>query len=294
MQPLPSHSSIQPKRRSILWGLGGLALGLALGRVLPGGRPSLAPGQELDALLGQGGRWIDLSHDFSSSTLYWPTASRFELTVEFHGKTEQGFHYEANRYAASEHGGTHIDAPAHFADGGKTVDQLAAADLVGQAVVIDVSAAAEQQPDYQVSVQDFLDWEKAQGGPIPAQAIVLLRTGYGKRWPDAKRYLGTDQRGPQAVRDLHFPGLHPQAALWLTQQRQIKAIGLDTASIDHGQSTQFESHRILFEKNIPALENLAHLDALPARGAFVVAAPMKIQGGSGAPLRVLAWVRQPS
>jgi len=129
---------------------------------------------------------------------------------------------------------------------------------------------------------------EARDGRIPDRAIVLLRTGFSKRWPDAASYLGTAERGEAAVAKLHFPGLHPDAANWLIANRSISAIGLDTASIDYGQSKLFESHRALFAHDIPAFENLTDLDRLPARGANIVALPMKIAGGSGAPLRVVA------
>jgi kynurenine formamidase len=138
-----------------------------------------------------------------------------------------------------------------------------------------------------VTSDDLLRWER-EHGRIPAEAIVLIRTGFSRRWPDADRYLGTAERGPDAVAKLHFPGLHPDAARWLVANRPIRAIGIDTASIDYGQSTLFESHRILFESEIPAFENLDALDRLPAAGAFVIALPMKIGGGSGAPLRAIA------
>jgi kynurenine formamidase len=119
---------------------------------------------------------------------------------------------------------------------------------------------------------------------------VLLKTGYARYWPDAKRYLGTDEKGQEGVAKLHFPRLDPEAAKWLVAERQIKAVGLDTASIDYGPSKLFESHRILFEKDVPSFENVAGLDQLPATGAYVVALPMKIKGGSGGPLRIVAWV----
>lgn len=251
----------------------------------------LPNGQALSTAPFSGGRWVDLSHDFSESTLYWPTADRFKLTVEFHGTTDKNFHYEANRYSASEHGGTHLDAPAHFAQGRKTVDQLTVEQLSGPAVVVDVRSAVASNVDYQISTADLLNWE-SRYGRIPSGAIVLLNTGFASRWPDAAKYLGTAERGPDAVPKLHFPGLSPDAARWLTTERSIKAIGLDTASIDHGQSTHFESHRILSEHDIPAFENVASLDSLPATGTFLIGAPMKIKGGSGAPLRLTAWIRQ--
>jgi len=235
------------------------------------------------------GKWIDLTHDFSTNTLYWPTAQRFTLEVEFHAHTDKGYFYAANRYSASEHGGTHIDAPIHFAEHGKTLDQLTVEQLTGAAVVVDVSAKANKDVDHQITVADLKAWE-AKHGRIPNGAILLINTGYARHWPDAKKYLGTDERGPNAVAKLHFPGLHPDAARWLVAERALKAVGLDTASIDYGQSTLFESHRILFEKNIPAFENVAALDQLPATGSYIVALPMKIKDGSGGPLRIVAWV----
>lgn len=237
------------------------------------------------------GRWVDLTHEFSFETLYWPTADGFALEAEFKGMTPQGYFYSANRYRASEHGGTHLDSPIHFARDRKTVEQLPLDQLTGAAVVVDMSAKALKDADYQITAADLQAWE-AKHGKIPTGAILLLNTGFSRHWPDARRYLGTGEKGPAAVAKLHFPGLHPDAARWLTTERSIKAIGLDTASIDYGQSKLFESHRILFEKNIPAFENVAALDQLPATGAYVVALPMKIKGGTGAPLRIVAWVTQ--
>ena len=201
--------------------------------------------------------------------------------------TPQGYYYAANTFRTSEHGGTHIDAPVHFAKNGWTVDQIPLDRLIAPAVVIDVTQASGANADYQISKADFDAWERAHGR-IPDGVIVLLHTGYGARWPDAARYLGTAERGDAAVAKLHFPGLHPDAARWLVAERSIKAIGLDTASIDFGQSKLYESHRVLYEKNIPAFENLTNLDRLPPTGARLVALPMKIGGGSGGPLRAVA------
>jgi kynurenine formamidase len=237
------------------------------------------------------GRWVDLSHDFSSETIYWPTATPFKLEIVSAARTPAGFYYAANNFCAAEHGGTHLDSPIHFAEGRKTVDQLPLEQLIGNAIVIDVSEKALADRDYQISADDFTAWE-SQHGKIPDKAIVLLRTGYGKFWPVRLKYLGTDKSGPEAVAELHFPGLHPEAARWLVANRQINAIGLDTPSIDYGQSQLFESHQILFDKNIPAFENVANLDQLPATGALVIALPMKIKGGSGGPLRIIALVPQ--
>jgi kynurenine formamidase len=233
------------------------------------------------------GRIVDLTYAFDANTVYWPTAEQFKLETDFEGMTDKGYFYSAYRYSAAEHGGTHLDSPVHFAKGHYTVDELPLQQLIGAAIVIDVSAQAATNPDYLVSVADFENWEK-RNGRIPAGTIVLLRTGFGKFYPDRKKYLGTEERGAEAVAKLHFPGLDPAAARWITTNRSIKAIGLDTASIDYGQSTLFESHRTLFEKNIPAFENVANLDQLPVKGFTVIALPMKIKGGSGGPLRIIA------
>jgi kynurenine formamidase len=235
------------------------------------------------------GTLIDLTYPFDASTVYWPTAETFKLEKDFEGNTEQGYYYSAYRYSAAEHGGTHIDAPVHFAKGRNSVDEIPLEQLTGPGIVVDVARQCDRNRDYLVTESDFKDWE-LRNGKIAAGTIVLLRTGFGKFYPDRKRYLGTDQRGAGAVSDLHFPGLHPGAARWLTENRKVKAIGLDTASIDYGQSKLFESHRILFAKNIPAFENVANLGQLPIRGFSVIALPMKIKGGSGGPLRIIAIV----
>lgn len=235
------------------------------------------------------GKWLDLTHNFDESTIYWPTAEKFELDTVFEGLTEKGYYYSAFQYCAAEHGGTHLDAPVHFAEGKQAMDEIPLDRLIGPAIVVDVSERALQNSDYEVSTEDFLDWEK-KNGEIPEGSIILLRTGYGQFWPDKIKYMGTDETGPQAVAKLHFPGLAPEAAQWLTLNRVIKAIGLDTPSIDFGQSTLFESHQILFEYNIPAFENLANLDQVPAVGSHVIALPMKIKGGSGGPLRIIAFL----
>ena len=235
------------------------------------------------------GTWVDLSHDFSADTVYWPTAEPFKLTTVAEGKTDAGYYYSAYQFSAAEHGGTHIDSPIHFAEGRNTVDQIPLDRLIGPAIKVDVSAKAGADRDYLVSTTDFEAWER-QNGKIPDESIVLLQTGWSQYWNDRLKYLGTDKRGAGAVADLHFPGLAPDAARWLTENRKIKAIGLDTASIDYGQSTLFESHRVLMGQNIPAFENVANLDRLPAKISMVIAMPMKIKGGSGGPLRIIALV----
>jgi kynurenine formamidase len=235
------------------------------------------------------GEIVDLSHAYAADTIFWPTAEPFRLEVVYDGVTEAGYYYAANNFCGAEHGGTHVDAPVHFAEGRQSVDQIPLELLIGPAVVVDVKLAAEEDVDYLVGVADLEAFEAAHGR-IPDGAVLLIRTGFSSRWPDAASYLGTAERGEMAVRKLHFPGVSPQAASWLLEQRSIHALGIDTASIDYGQSSRFETHRILFDANIPALENLDALDRLPPTGAFIVALPMKIAGGSGAPLRAIAIV----
>ncbi len=233
------------------------------------------------------GQVVDLSHTFDETTIFWPTAERFRLEKVADGVTPQGYYYAANNFFTAEHGGTHLDAPIHFSQGGQAVEQIPVERFLGLAVIVDVTAQADKDRDYRVTTDDLQRAESEQGA-IPSDAILLIRTGFSRRWPDAAAYLGTAERGADAVRDLHFPGLHPDAARWLVANRPVKAVGIDTASIDYGQSTLYEVHRTLFERNIPAFENLTALERLPLRGAFVVALPMKIGGGSGAPLRAIA------
>ena len=236
------------------------------------------------------GEWVDLSHDFSSETIYWPTAEPFKLETVAAGINDKGYYYSAYQFSAAEHGGTHIDAPVHFAEGRNSVDQIPLNQLIAPAIKIDVSSKASADRDYQVSAADFQTWE-TQHGRIPDGSIVLLQTGWAQYWTDRLKYLGTTKLGAEGVAELHFPGLAPDAARWLTENRKVNAIGLDTASIDYGQSQLFESHRILMGGNIPAFENVANLDRVPATGATVIAMPMKIKGGSGGPLRIIALIQ---
>jgi kynurenine formamidase len=228
---------------------------------------------------------VDLTHAFDDKTIYWPTAtSGFVLESVHHGKTPSGFFYSANKMCAPEHGGTHLDAPIHFAEGRSTADAVPLSRLVGPAVVIDVSAAAAKDADYRLTRADIKSFEQQHGAIAPG-TIVMIRSGWGKRWPDRRQYLGDDRPGDAS--NLHFPGIGEDAARLLVA-RQIAAVGIDTASIDHGPSKDFIAHQVLLGADIPAFENVASLEALPARGAVVIALPMKIKGGSGGPLRVVA------
>jgi kynurenine formamidase len=234
------------------------------------------------------GTIVDLTHSFDAQTIYWPTAGSFVLESVAHGVTDKGYFYAANKFCAAEHGGTHLDAPIHFSERGRASDAIPVEQLVGVGIRVDVSDKCAKNRDYRVSVADLTAWE-IRNGRIPEGAIVLLQTGWAARWNDRAAYLGTAKTGPEAVPELHFPGLDPEAARWLVQSRSVKAVGLDTPSIDHGQSALFESHVILFAANVPALENVAAMDALPVKNFVVAALPMKIKGGSGGPLRIAAW-----
>jgi kynurenine formamidase len=177
----------------------------------------------------------------------------------------------------------------HFAQGGRSIEKIEVEQLVGEGIIIDVREIAGKNRDYLVNVEDFLAWEK-QNGPIPEKAIILLNTGFARYYPDKLKYTGTLLTGKEGVENLHFPGLHPDAAKFLAEQRKINGIGLDTPSIDYGQSKDFMAHRILCANGITAYENITNLDKLPAKGSWIMAFPMKIKGGSGAPLRIIAFL----
>jgi kynurenine formamidase len=237
--------------------------------------------------------WIDLSHSYDKATLYWPNnAKGFEHVAEAEGKTPLGYYYSSYSFCTPEHGGTHLDAPIHFAENKMTVDQIPLSSLAGPAVMIDVSSKALDDRDYQVGVEDILKWEEDQGR-IPENSIILFRTGYGSFYPDREKYFGTPKTGRTAIPELHFPGIAPAAAQWLVENRKIKALGLDTPSLDYGQSKDFKTHQILLGHEKPGFENLTNLEKLPATGLYIVALPMKIAKGSGAPLRIIAATISP-
>ena len=227
---------------------------------------------------------VDLTYDFDNTTIYWPTAQPFHLEKEQWGATPGGGWYAAARYSASEHGGTHIDSPIHFARDGSTTDQIPLQKLVGPAAVIDISAACERDPDYLLTVADIQAWERRHRA-LTSEDIVLIRTGWGRYWPDKKRYLGSDTPGD--TEHLHFPGISGQAAELLAA-RKVAGVGIDTAGLDAGHSPEAIAHRVLLGANIYGLENVAHLERLPETGAWLIALPMKIKGGSGGPTRIIA------
>ena len=236
----------------------------------------------------KGVKVVDLTYSFDDKTIYWPNApTTFQLNRLSYGKTEAGFFYASNSFCTPEHGGTHLDAPIHFAEGKRTSDQIPVEQLIAPAVVIDVSAKAAADPDYRLTLEDVRAWE-TKHGPVAPGVLILLRTGWGKRWPDRKRYLGDDKPGDTS--NLHFPSYGAEAARYLVEQRKVGALGVDTASIDHGPSKDFIVHQIANGANVPGVENVANLEEVPETGAWVIALPMKIAGGSGGPVRVVALV----
>ena len=230
---------------------------------------------------------LDLTWTIDETSIAWPTSPGFTLEKQFDGVTDGGFYYLSHVFHGPEHGGTHIDAPRHFHAGSDTTDSIPLTRLIGPGVTIDVRDACARDRDHLVGQADFEAWEKVHGA-MPAGAIVLLHTGFGAFWPDRERYTGTAERGSEAVAKLSFPGLDPAVVDWLVHERKIRAIGLDTPSIDHGPSTTFAAHVALFAHDVPAFENVAHLERLPARDFSVIALPAKIGGGSGGPLRIVA------
>src|SRR5688572_25663194 len=166
------------------------------------------------------GTIVDLSHSYGADTVFWPTAEPFKMTVVNDGVTPGGFYYAANNFSTAEHGGTHVDAPVHFAKGRHAVDEIPLEHLVGPAVVVDVTEQSSKDADYQVTTADLEKFEAAHGR-IPDGSILLIRSGFSSRWPDAARYLGTAERGAAAVPKLHFPGVDPAAATWLKEKRKI-------------------------------------------------------------------------
>jgi kynurenine formamidase len=234
------------------------------------------------------GTILEMTYPYENGTIYWPTAKPFHLEKLNWGISAGGWWYASNEYSASEHGGTHADAPIHFAEKGRTMDQIPVGEWIGPAVKIDVCAQCDKNRDYMLTVEDIAAWEK-KFGRIPERAWVIMYTGIGtKYYPDKKKVLGTDKRGAEAIPELSFPGFSPEAAEFLVKNRSIAGIALDTPSIDAGKRTDFKVHQIICGANKLALENIANLDKLPASGAALFVIPMLIKDGTGSPARVFA------
>jgi kynurenine formamidase len=228
---------------------------------------------------------VDLTYPLDAQNVFWPTNKPFTWEKSFWGRTAQGYWYASAEFSMSEHGGTHIDAPIHFSEGRQAVDEIPLHKLIAPAVVIDVRPAVAEKRDYRLSKQDVDRWE-SRHGLIPQGAVVLMLTGWGQAWPDKSRYLGSVT--PADPKTLHFPGFSKEAAEFLVKERQIDGIGIDTPSIDYGPSQDFIVHQIINGANCYGLENVAHLEKLPPKGAILLALPIKIKGGTGGPVRIIA------
>jgi kynurenine formamidase len=224
-------------------------------------------------------RVVDLAYAINDKLVAWPGDTRtFEAQ---NNATVKKDGYFTRSFWMLEHYGTHMDAPIHFPPGKTPVDRIPPERLFGPAVVIDVREEAEKDPDYQLTLERIARWEK-EHGHIPPGAIVLLRTGWASRWPDAARYRNEDAKGV-----MHFPGYSTDAVVRLLY-RKVSGLGIDTLSVDYGPSKQFQVHKLSHGAGLYHLENLADMSALPEAGAFLVVAPIKLEGGSGGPCRVFA------
>ena len=252
----------------------------------PSEPPTPAPEAPGPAVVA-GWRMVDLSHAYGEDTLYWPTDTRgFELDTLAEGTTPAGFFYATKEFATAEHGGTHLDAPYHFHESAVPVAGIPLERLIAPGVVVDVSAGAAADPDYRASADDIRRFE-AEHGPIEPGVAVLFRTGWASRWPDARAYLGDDE--PGRADNLHFPGLAADA-MRLLVERGVGLVGIDTASVDYGPSTDFIVHQIGGAAGIPNLENVGDLTGVPPTGFLLIALPMKIEAGTGAPVRIVALI----
>jgi kynurenine formamidase len=226
-------------------------------------------------------RVVDLGHALAESDPTWSGERVFtHKTVATMAKDG----YFAAEFATEEHFGTHLDAPAHFAPGGLTVDRIPADRLVRPAVCINVTAAVQASEDYRVTLADLQAFERDHGA-IAEGADVLIATGWDARWPDAGRYMNV-RNGVK-----HFPGLSVEAARFLAADRKIAGLIIDTPSVDYGPSEKFEVHQVTMSAGLYHVENAAGLTSLPSTGFTVVVAPIKIQDGSGGPARVFALLR---
>jgi len=231
---------------------------------------------------------LDMTYRFGDDSIYWPTGKSFKSEKVFWGINDAGWWYASNDYGANEHGGTHADAPVHFSKSGRTIDQIPLDEWIGPSVKIDVTKQCEKNRDYRLTVDDIKDFEKKYG-PIPGGAWVVMYTGIGtKYYPDKQQVLGTDKTGKEAVNFLSFPGFSVESAEFLVNERKIRGIALDTPSIDYGKSKDFPVHRVICEADRLAVENIANLDKLPSRGAYLYVIPIPIKNGTGAPARVFA------
>ena len=248
---------------------------LKIGSVLSAGaalRPGLARAQ------ASSGTLVDLTHAFTTDFPVFPGGPQAEretlVAVESDG-------YYIQRWTFAEHTGTHMDFPGHFIADGLRTDAYPVEMLMGPAVVIDIAARAEDDPDTMVTVDDLQAWEM-ENGEIPEGAFVMMHSGW-ESLIGTPAFLGDDS-------GLHFPGFSAEASEWLASQRSIHGIGVDTLSIDHGPSATFDTHFIILGAGLVGIENVANLGAIMGEQATVICGIPRYEEGSGGPARILALV----
>jgi len=227
---------------------------------------------------------IDLTHALNDKVPNWEGSAQSPFSAAELGNIKRDGYY-SRMLTLPEHFGTHLDAPAHFCATGWTIEQIPPERLVGPLALLDVRKQCAANADYQISAQDVARWEKTFG-EIPAGSIVLANTGWGARWHSMQQFRNADSNGTK-----HYPGYAPEAVKFLIERRSIYGIGIDTMGVDYGPSKDHPNHRYTGAHNVYHLENVANLDQVPAAGALVIAAPIKLEGGSGGPVRILAFVR---
>ena len=226
---------------------------------------------------------VDLTQELAADATAWPgSRAPFKLDTIVASATAAMF-----RLTMNEHFATHLDAPRHGSGSGWTNEQIPLERLIAPLVVLDVQRQTAINRDYALTIAD-VEAHEQQFGRIPAGAIVLLRTGWARYWRDPARYFGADSVGGKTT--LHFPSFGVEAARLLTAGRAVAMLGVDSPSTDIGAAPSFAVHGLLGAANVPALENLSELGALPRTGAMLMALPIKTRGGSGGPVRVVALV----
>lgn len=228
---------------------------------------------------------VDMTHEHGSDTLFWPGDPEFSFNIVFRGEIAPGEWFELNSFTTADHGGTHLDAPAHYSKGGWRTHQVPIDNLIGPGVIIDVREKASADPDYRVTIQDLIEWED-EYGRIPEGAVVIMNSDWDKYYPNAELTFGTATPNDSAT--FHFPGFHEDAADWLARYRDINVLGVDTPSTDYGQSANFLVHQTIAKAGICGLENVAYVNRLPPKGSTIFVGVIKLFDGSGGPARTIA------
>jgi kynurenine formamidase len=233
-------------------------------------------------------RFVDLTHAFAPGIPHWPgfpDETRETLYGYDPGQGSMGSGFLAQRFTHVGQWGTHVDPPAHFAKGLRTVDQIDPKEMILPLVVIDVHEKVAANPDYTLSMKDVRDWE-GRHGPIPQGAFVAMRTDWSRRWPNAAAMQNKDGAGVA-----HYPGWSMPVLRYLYEQRHITASGHETTDTDPGLATAKDDYSLetyILKTDHYQIELLTNLDQVPEAGALVVATFPKPLGGSGFPARVFA------